>query len=282
MVFVKLTNGFGNNLFQYIAGRLLSEYYNTEVVLCPPFKNYYGIQQFDRLKLKYHGLSTYCNENKKHVNDQNYIECFNDRYGNSDLVLDGYFENYLFYLNYIEKIKLWFQPVSQRNDNSLILHLRTGDRLFYSSEYTPSGKPLISIQSVEHTLKNIDFDQLFIVSDLPNFKQIDMKTLKSYSFHIKNLQVEPLVYEWALEYHNSIIKMLSQFSPIFQNDEIYEDFNTIRSFKNIIFQHSTTAWWASVLSDASTVGVYGPWRPSKGKANKNLSNIPLNGWYKWD
>ena len=109
-----------------------------------------------------------------------------------------------------------------------------------------------------------------------------MKTLKSYTFHIENLQVEPLVYEWALEYHNSIIKMLSQFSPIFENNEIYKDFNIIRSFKNILFQHSTTAWWASVLSNANSVGVYGPWRPFKGKSNKNLSNIPLPGWYKWD
>ena len=281
MVFVKLTNGFGNNLFQYIAGRLLAEYYNKKIVLCPPFENYYGIIQFEKLNLEYDGLSTYCNDNKKHVNDQNYLECFNDKYGDSNFILDGYFENYLYYINNVEKIKLWFQPVNQRDDNSLILHLRTGDRLFYSSEYTSHGKPLISIQSLELALKNIDFDQLFIVSDLPNFKRIDMKTLKSYTFHIENLQVEPFIYEWALEYHNSIIQMLTQFSPIFQNQEVYKDFDTIRSFKNILFQHSTTAWWASVLSEANSVGVYGPWRPFKRRENKNLSNIPLPGWYKW-
>jgi hypothetical protein len=56
-------------------------------------------------------------------------------------------------------------------------------------------------------LEKIDFDQLFIVSDLPNFERIDMDTLKSYIFHTEKGDIEPMVYEWALEYHNSIIKL---------------------------------------------------------------------------
>ena len=283
MVFIKLTNGFGNNLFQYIAGRLLAEYHNKKIVLCPPFEDYYGIQQLNMLNLKYHGVSNYNNDRlTKHVIDQNYQECFNDKYRSNDFVLDGYFENYLYYYNHIEKIKSWFQPLIKSKNNDLIFHLRTGDRLFHAAEYSKFGKPLIRIKSVENALKKIDFDQLIIVSDLPNFERINMDTLKSYTFHTKNGDIEPIVYEWALDYHNSIIKMLSQFSPIFQNDDIYKDFNTIRSSRNILFQHSTTAWWASVLSEANSVGVYGPWRPFKGHWNKNLSNIPLPGWYKWD
>ena len=31
MVIIKLTNGFGNNLFQYIAGRLLAEFHNQSL-----------------------------------------------------------------------------------------------------------------------------------------------------------------------------------------------------------------------------------------------------------
>ncbi|MED5475519.1 MAG: hypothetical protein VX770_05765 [Candidatus Neomarinimicrobiota bacterium] len=283
LVFIKLTNGFGNNLFQYIAGRLLAEFYNKEIVLCPPSTNYYGIKQLTNLNLEYHDLSTSYNSKKVIIaNNKNYTECFSNKYRNYDIVVDGYFENYQYYLNHFHKIKSWFQPINKRKDNNLVLHLRTGDRLFYKSEYSSTGKPLISIESVERAIKKINFNQLFIVSDLPKFEIIGMKTLKSYQFHIRPNPSEPIIYQWALDYHNDIIKMLSQFSPVFQNKEIYKDFNTIRSFKNIIFQHSTTAWWASVLSDAETVGVYGPWRPFKGKTNKNLSNVPLSGWYKWD
>ena len=41
------------------------------------------------------------------------------------------------------------------------------------------------------------------------------------------------------------------------------------------------AWWAAVLSDTKSVGGYGPWRPYKNN-NKNLSKIPIQGWYKWE
>jgi hypothetical protein len=48
-----------------------------------------------------------------------------------------------------------------------------------------------------------------------------------------------------------------------------------------MFEHGTLSWWAAFLSDASRVGVYGPWRPWKGASNKNLSNVPLDTWFKW-
>ena len=44
MIYIKLTNGFGNNLFQYIAGRLLAEKHNNKIILIPPFKDYYGLE----------------------------------------------------------------------------------------------------------------------------------------------------------------------------------------------------------------------------------------------
>ena len=61
-----------------------------------------------------------------------------------------------------------------------------------------------------------------------------------------------------------------------------EDFTFIRGFKNILFQHGTLSWWAAILSEADKVGVYGPWRPWKGDSNKNLSNVNIEGWFKWE
>ena len=46
--------------------------------------------------------------------------------------------------------------------------------------------------------------------------------------------------------------------------------------------YGTMSWWASFVSQASKVGVYGPWREWKGNSNKNLSNVNLEGWFKWE
>ena len=74
----------------------------------------------------------------------------------------------------------------------------------------------------------------------------------------------------------------SQFRPIVKKRSLYEDFNFIRSFNNILFEHGTLGWWAAALSNAKRVGVYGPWRRWKGNRNKNLSNMNLPTWFKWE
>ena len=48
----------------------------------------------------------------------------------------------------------------------------------------------------------------------------------------------------------------------------------MKSFKQILFQHSTTAVEAAILGNAKTVGVYRSWRPFKKEKNKNLSEVP--------
>ena len=93
--------------------------------------------------------------------------------------------------------------------------------------------------------------------------------------------------EISVNYFNEIYNELNEFRPkvsgsLISKRPVVDDFSILRSFKNIIFEHSTTAWWAAVLSDAKKVGVYGPWRPFKGERNKNLSNVNLDGWFKWE
>jgi len=42
IVVAHLTNGFGNNLFQYIAGRQLAEYHHSKLIAVPPSPEYYA------------------------------------------------------------------------------------------------------------------------------------------------------------------------------------------------------------------------------------------------
>ena len=276
MVVVYLTNGFGNNIFQYVAGRLLSTFHNQELVVIPPSDDYYANSDLELLNI---GLSNSINfGNCVDVNDHNYFVFFDKKYEDKNFKLKGYFEDFRFYFDNIDLIKSWFPKVENRNDNDLVIHLRTGDRLFYKNEFDSKPK-------VESYLKAIDkfnFDRLHIVTDMKKWDYITTDELSSIKFHKSVPKEQSVDLHLAVEYFNSFIDGFSKYNPIMENRTIVEDFNFIRTFKNILFQHGTLGWWASVLSDSNKVGVYGPWRSWKGDKNKNLSEINLEGWFKWE
>jgi hypothetical protein len=117
---------------------------------------------------------------------------------------------------------------------------------------------------------------------MPNWEKITADELQNMNFHVNVPSNKRVSIEQSVDYFNSIVEGLSQYSPIHSKNSVADDFSLIRSFDNILFQHGTLAWWASVLSEAKKVGVYGPWRPWKGASNKNLSNINIEGWFKWN
>ena len=51
MVTVYLTNGFGNNIFQYVAGKLLANHHDTDLQVIPPFKSYHGITELAKINI---------------------------------------------------------------------------------------------------------------------------------------------------------------------------------------------------------------------------------------
>ena len=54
-VITQLTNGFGNNIFQYVAAKLLAEHHNLAVYALPAADNYYAVPDFIDLHLgNYH------------------------------------------------------------------------------------------------------------------------------------------------------------------------------------------------------------------------------------
>ena len=98
MVYTQLTNGIGNNLFQYIAGKMLAEYHSQELVTLPPGKNYYGVDELNKIGIK---VSHRQLPQSERVNDLNYASYFNKNYSNSNFYVSGYFENYKFFKNNI-------------------------------------------------------------------------------------------------------------------------------------------------------------------------------------
>ena len=105
--------------------------------------------------------------------------------------------------------------------------------------------------------------------------------LLNMSFHVSVPDNERVPIKESVDHFNSFVEGFKKYEPMVSRRQVHEDFNFMRTFNNILFEHGTMSWWASFLSDADKVGVYGPWRPWKGDSNKNLSDIPIKGWFKW-
>tara|TARA_R110000822_G_scaffold8451_11_gene33214 strand:+ start:6521 stop:7351 length:831 start_codon:yes stop_codon:yes gene_type:complete len=275
MIYIRLTNGFGNNLFQYNAACVLARFHNTEVLAMPPYRDYYAIECLGKIGVKFGDPN---HSDLKSVNgDKEYVQSFNKKLHGQDILLSGYFEDYRFYLSSRESLMSNFPDVKKRSDKDLVFHLRTGDRLFMKNEFFLKPKPEDYISAIN----NFKFNRLHIVTDLPKWETVTKDKLSKMRFHINVPNSESVPIEHSVSYLNSLIEALEVFNPIVQRRSVGEDFNFIRTFDNILFEHGTMSWWAAFLSKATKVGVYGPWRPWKEASNKNLSSVPLNNWFKW-
>lgn len=275
MVYVRLTNGFGNNLFQYNAATVLADFHNTNVLAIPPTNNYYAISSLENVGVKF--ATTIPSSAIRISGDQEYIKSFDKNISKNDMILSGYFEDYRFYLSFRKKLISNFPTFNKRSNSDLVIHLRTGDRLFMKNEFYLKPTADDYLRAIEQ----FDFEQLHIVTDMPIWEKINPTTLSNIAFHNTVPATERVPIEKSVNYFNSLVDAFEKFNPTVEKRSVEDDFNFIRTFDNILFEHGTMSWWAAFLSDASRVGVYGPWRPWKGKSNKNLSNIPLDNWFKW-
>ena len=116
MILVNLTNGFGNNLFQYNAAKLLAEFHNTTISAIPPTEDYYAKSDLEGLGLDFVKASKNYSSLVL-VNEDNYLSLFNDQYGDFNFLVRGYYEDYTFFEKDIHRIKDWYPKVKKRNEN---------------------------------------------------------------------------------------------------------------------------------------------------------------------
>tara|TARA_R110002073_G_scaffold38161_7_gene109689 strand:+ start:99 stop:926 length:828 start_codon:yes stop_codon:yes gene_type:complete len=275
MISIVLTNGFGNNLFQFIAAKQLADFHKSEIsVICD--SKYYGIEELKKLGFKFKvgkvtGTEYGCN-------DKNYFSFFNKKFTGKNIKLSGYFEDYRYFVENIGGIKGWLPKIENKNTEDLVFHFRGGDRLLHLSTFDWK----VPINNFVKAIEKFNFNKLYIVTDMPSWKHITCDDLDKMSFHINVEKSKRVETQKSVDYFNSFVDALSKYSPIHQRKSVSEDFSFIRSFDNILFEQGTLSWWAAATSNAKKVGVYAPWRPWKGKSNKNLSKIPLDGWFGWE
>ena len=280
-VVAQLTNGFGNNVFQLVAARLLAEKHGRKVQAVLPWADYYGLNELSNVWVGGVEVTTGLASNQAvFVNDGNYAAAMaQDSMPDCNIIVRGHFEDYRYFIENRELIKSWFEPVGKTNDRDLVFHFRTGDRLFMRNEF--EYKP--SADSYREAIESFDFDRLHIVSDLPQLRRYTPEELGSLKFHNDVDASRSVGCEDAAKYLNGVVDALLQFEPVFESSSISSDFNKIRTFDNILLEHGTMSWWAAFISSASKVGVRKNWRPWKGSGNKNLSKVDVKGsdWFEW-
>ncbi len=284
---IKFSKGFGNNLFQYCFGRLLSEYHNLNY--SHPAIPELGIKEetysFNKnlRTVKFKAKSNF--EAKKY--DKDHQQWFNLKYNNHNFDFNHfmfYFEDYILYKPYLKKIKSWFSIIKKTNTKDLVLHFRLKNRLVWETHYKNFVKPETYRRVIS---SNFNFNKLYIVTDADKWDYVNKKDIKKIQEEIKIKYRKNLTgfipIKKSISFMNGLVDSLKEFNPIlYHNKKFIDDFNFIRSFDQIMFKNSTFSWWASVLSGASKVGVFGPWKPGKGKGKiKNLGKTNYDGWFSW-
>jgi len=283
---MKFSKGFGNNLFQYVFGRLLSEYHNLNYShnAIPEL----GIKKEDysfNKKLETIKFKAKSNLKAKKY-DKNHQKYFSKEYSNCNFDFYHfmfYFEDYTLYSNHLKKIKSWFPAVQKTNTEDLVLHFRLTNRLVWETHYKNFVKPEVYNRVIK---SNFKFKKLFIVTDSDKWEYVTKKDIEKIKNKIaiqyKGNPTGFISTDVSVKFMNGLVDSLKEFDPIlYRGKNMIDDFNFIRSFDKIMFKNSTFAWWASVLSEASMVSPFGLWKPGKGKGNRNLGKVDFPGWFPW-
>ena len=281
--FIKLSNGLGNNLFQIVSSFLLfRDYSNVKFFLITPEKDYYALPVIKKLfksKINFSIVDSspffYILINDKTYKIFKYFSIFLKI--PFTYLSNGYFEDYRYYINDLELIRSFFsiKNFNLKND-SLVIHLRTGDRLFYKNQFLFRR----SFEEFNSIIESFDYKKLYVITDLPSLNEISIKELIKMKFHIKTSSDNAFLSK-SVKYINSILSLLNSKGASHFTRSLYDEFCFLVSSKKIIFENSTLAWWAAFLSYSSEVRLSKDWRPWKGKNNKNLSKVPLKKWINW-
>jgi hypothetical protein len=286
-VTINFTIGFGNNLFQYCMGKLISQIHDLPL-------NHRAIPEVEIWETRCvieQSLPVYV------VDDSNYKEAlYMKDLSNYNVVINGYFEDYKIIKKYLSEARSWFNKVEITNKKDVILHLRLQNRLIQVSH----NKNHITADSFKNIIKEFDYDRLHIVTDAEKWTEYNLEDIEKIRQEIRigpnppsnSPWVEP---EQSLEYMNHLIDGLSELNPIVHcNGEnvmsgtgglrggFIDDFNLLRSFNQVIIHNSTFSWWAATLSGAENVAIFNPWKIAKPKhQRRNLGSTKYPGWFSW-
>ena len=286
-VIVKFTIGFGNNIFQYVFGRLLAEYHGLNF-------NHPALAPFD-IKEQFTPVNRKLKTIKIGVEHKTgaYDKYFKEKTPDVNYILEGYFEDYTIYQNHLDYIRRWFPPAPKINTTDLIVHIRLQNRLVQLNHYMN----LVSGEAYIRAIERFDFERLHIVTDAEKwdyYQEEDIMKIQEDILEGPNPGAEWVSIHDSIEYMKELVDAFKPYNPIVHctnaptikgsgglRGNFMEAFNLIRSFDQVLLHNSTFSWWAAVLGSASKVGVFRLWKPSKENYTSNLGQTSYPGWFSW-
>lgn len=215
---------YGNQLFQYFYGVILSMKHNMRLAVLPPV----GFLLWDINKAQIPGI--YQNTNQIQIGDED--KDVLDGYSIKETTergihLHGYFQDVAAFNPHRDTIKGMIKlPPAQKNTDDIVIHLRLAD--YWSRR----------VQSVLHpdyylsALRREKWNKVYVVVDAHETNEVYLKHLRS-AIPANKLEI----ISGAPEH----------------------DFHFIRSFDKIVCSNSTFAWWAAFLSDAKKIYTPSGW-----------------------
>jgi hypothetical protein len=160
MVSIKKWYGrFGNNLFQYVAARLLAERNNLFLELEWP---QYHDNVLHLINWENNGMKIL--DPIEPVNDDTYLETHKNH-----IILDGYFQQAQIYNNYRDKIRSWFEPcIFPQNTKDWVINYRVSD--YWKWENVINYTWYIDILKLEGYFSSNE--KAYIVTEDPNDKMV--------------------------------------------------------------------------------------------------------------
>lgn len=268
---------FGNQVFQYALGKILSLYHGCDFYVNP---SDYFLKFFNKKNLTYKNL-------KKNINQYSYIEkdpfVFDENiFTIKNIDILGFFQNLSYYKNYLSELYKEFVPnqVILNNtydyiknktnhklniDKSVCIHVRRTDYLQLQGAYGFLDSLYYNQILLDHNLTD---HTIFVISDdITRTNQEFYEVFKQYDVHYVN-ELDA--------HHDFYIMYLSRVN---------------------ILANSTYSWWASLLSDfnKNNKQVYAPYpwinhaECAKTQVPPMKINLYPDSWYrinytikKWD
>lgn len=267
MIKLKLSGGLGNQLFQIAAANHIAYMLNKKFTIDLSFYNrdienntsrnfviskifnlpikYVEFSLLERLiiKLKFTNFLAFTILND---NNYRYFKSLNEK---NIFLMQGYFQNHLFFKDSIEILKKSINLKRNTLKNSVSIHIRRGDYLL------PDNQNYFAKCSLDYYKNSI-------------LKLSKLINLDNHSFYIFSDDID-----WC----KRNIKL--NYKTIFRDsyDEV-EDFLFMSNCENNIISNSTFSWWAAYLNDYKYKRVIAPKEWYKHKTTTN--NFYPKSWIK--
>ncbi len=217
---IRYLGGFGNRLSAYIWARLLAIKNNLYLETSFPDEDIkYSFPGKEILSTTPHESGRIFKEPIEHIIDvefdYNGPEYFDKKLDPAHYIVEGFFQEANYYNDSYELIKTFFNldPI-KKNTKDIVMVLRLAD--FYRE------KLVINPGWYKSILNKEEYDNIYVVGCDHDDHYLDY--FKEYNLKV----IQP-------------------------TNNIGEDFHFIRSFDKIICSNSSLHWWASFLSEASTI-----------------------------